>query len=198
MAAWPVCYVSLLLLIAFFNVPGSVHDSQVAESGNIYSKLEGVFLLTRAKCFVDSAIKKCVEGIPVQILPGSFGFFSTHRKLHLWKKGGNISMANSRVGNVHVAEVFFMGEGSRERSKGYTWRCWFCCIMSMQGWLGSIRFRIRTWNTLCKMQTKMFLLIVICFARSPWAWEVPLKGRKGGPQESFNLPLIDFQTKEEY
>jgi hypothetical protein len=36
--------------IAFFIVPGSVHDSQVAEFGNIYGKLEGVFLSTRAKC----------------------------------------------------------------------------------------------------------------------------------------------------
>ena len=41
--------------IAFFNVPGSIHDSQVAEFGNIYDKLEGVFLSTGAKCCVDSA-----------------------------------------------------------------------------------------------------------------------------------------------
>jgi len=41
--------------IAFFNVPGSVHDSQVAEFGKIYDKLEGVYLLTGAKCCVDSA-----------------------------------------------------------------------------------------------------------------------------------------------
>ncbi len=41
--------------IAFFNVPGSVHDSQVAEFGNIYDKLERVFLSTGAKCTVDSA-----------------------------------------------------------------------------------------------------------------------------------------------
>ena len=41
--------------IAFFKVPGSVHDSQVAEYGNIYNKLERVFLSTGAKCCVDSA-----------------------------------------------------------------------------------------------------------------------------------------------
>jgi hypothetical protein len=29
--------------IDFFNVPGSVHDSQVAELGKIYSKLEHVY-----------------------------------------------------------------------------------------------------------------------------------------------------------
>ena len=41
--------------IAFFNVPGSVHDSQVAEFGNIYNRLEEVYLSTGAKCCVDSA-----------------------------------------------------------------------------------------------------------------------------------------------
>jgi hypothetical protein len=41
--------------IALFNVPGSVHDSQVAEFGNIYNKLEDVYLATGAKCCVDSA-----------------------------------------------------------------------------------------------------------------------------------------------
>ena len=34
---------------------GSVHDSQVTEFGNIHDKLEGVFLLTEAKCCIDSA-----------------------------------------------------------------------------------------------------------------------------------------------
>jgi hypothetical protein len=29
--------------IAFINVPGSVHDSQVANYGNIYDKMESVF-----------------------------------------------------------------------------------------------------------------------------------------------------------
>ena len=38
---------------AFFIVPGSVHDSQVAEYGNIYNKLERVFLSTGAKCCVE-------------------------------------------------------------------------------------------------------------------------------------------------
>jgi hypothetical protein len=32
--------------IAFFNVPGSVHNSQVAELGKIYSKLERVYKTT--------------------------------------------------------------------------------------------------------------------------------------------------------
>jgi hypothetical protein len=41
--------------IAFFNVPGSVHESQVAELGKIYSKLEHVYKTTRGECCVDSA-----------------------------------------------------------------------------------------------------------------------------------------------
>ncbi len=41
--------------IAFFDVPGSVHDSQVAELGKIYSKLEHVYETTGGKCRVDSA-----------------------------------------------------------------------------------------------------------------------------------------------
>jgi hypothetical protein len=41
--------------IAFFNVPGSVHDSQVADLGGIYDKLEKVFETTGGKCYVDSA-----------------------------------------------------------------------------------------------------------------------------------------------
>jgi hypothetical protein len=36
--------------IAFFIIRGSVHDSQVAECGNIYGKLEAVFHSTGAKC----------------------------------------------------------------------------------------------------------------------------------------------------
>jgi hypothetical protein len=41
--------------IAFFNSPGSVHDSQVAELRKIYSKLEHMYKMTGEKCCVDSA-----------------------------------------------------------------------------------------------------------------------------------------------
>jgi len=41
--------------IAFFNVPGSVHDSQVADWGDIYLKLEAVYRSMGGKCTVDSA-----------------------------------------------------------------------------------------------------------------------------------------------
>jgi hypothetical protein len=41
--------------IAFFNVPGCVHDSQVAEFGRMYDKLEDVYRTTGRKCCVDLA-----------------------------------------------------------------------------------------------------------------------------------------------
>jgi hypothetical protein len=41
--------------IAYINIPGSVHDSQVAEYGNIYNKLECVYRRDGAQCTVDSA-----------------------------------------------------------------------------------------------------------------------------------------------
>ena len=44
--------------IAFFNVPGSVHDSQVAHWGRVYDKLGAVYANTGGKCTVDSAFGK--------------------------------------------------------------------------------------------------------------------------------------------
>jgi hypothetical protein len=41
--------------IAFINVPGSVHDSQVANYGKIYDKLASVYERDGAQCTVDSA-----------------------------------------------------------------------------------------------------------------------------------------------
>jgi hypothetical protein len=47
--------VTSVILIAFFNVPGSVLYSQVAELGKIYSKLEHVYKTMGGKCCIDSA-----------------------------------------------------------------------------------------------------------------------------------------------
>jgi hypothetical protein len=44
--------------IAFFNVPGSVHDSQVAHWGRVYDELGAVYDDTGGKCTVDSAFSK--------------------------------------------------------------------------------------------------------------------------------------------
>jgi DDE superfamily endonuclease len=41
--------------IAYINIPGSVHDSQIADYGSIYDKLESVYDRDGAQCTVDSA-----------------------------------------------------------------------------------------------------------------------------------------------
>ena len=44
--------------IAYINVPGSVHDSQIADYGNIYDKLEYIYERDGAQCTVNSAFGK--------------------------------------------------------------------------------------------------------------------------------------------
>ena len=44
--------------IAFKNVPGSVHDSQIADRANVYVKLEEVYNNNGGICVVDSAFRK--------------------------------------------------------------------------------------------------------------------------------------------
>jgi hypothetical protein len=41
--------------IAYINVPGSVHDSQVADNRKIYDELASVYQWDSAKCTIDSA-----------------------------------------------------------------------------------------------------------------------------------------------
>jgi DDE superfamily endonuclease len=41
--------------ICCFNMPGCMHDSKIAEVGNVYKKLERVYILTGGKCTADSA-----------------------------------------------------------------------------------------------------------------------------------------------
>ena len=48
--------------IAFFNVPGSDHNSQVAEQGKIYCKLEHVYETMGGKCCIDSAFVSIERG----------------------------------------------------------------------------------------------------------------------------------------
>jgi hypothetical protein len=75
--------------ISFFNVPGSVHDSQVAEFGNIYNKMEEVYHLYGAKCCVDLAFGHVMRGNffkSCQDLLGPNATTCELRKLDLCKK----------------------------------------------------------------------------------------------------------------
>jgi hypothetical protein len=76
--------------IAFFNIPGLVNDSQVAEYGNIYGRLEDVFWSTGAKCCVDSAFGNMEREFLYKLSQDLFGSLAPtrhERKLELWKKG---------------------------------------------------------------------------------------------------------------
>jgi hypothetical protein len=75
--------------IAFFNVPGSIHDSQVAEMGQIYRKLEKVYEKTGGKCCVDSAFSNADRQYlckSCQDLLGSSAPTQAERKMELQKK----------------------------------------------------------------------------------------------------------------
>ncbi len=57
------CWCFVLLRTAqfqwsFFNITGSVHDSQIADWDNIYLKLGSVYEKTGAKCMINSAFSK--------------------------------------------------------------------------------------------------------------------------------------------
>jgi hypothetical protein len=64
-------YVSCVLLfspdgtipICYYNVPGCIHDSKIADWGNIYSKLEGAYNRNGGICTVDSASSKRISHI---------------------------------------------------------------------------------------------------------------------------------------
>ncbi len=76
--------------IAFFNVPGPVQDSQVAEYGNICGKLEDVFWLKGAKCCIDLAFGQVNRENFYKLyqdLLGSLAPTCQERKLELQKKG---------------------------------------------------------------------------------------------------------------
>ena len=51
--------------IACYNVPGCIHDSTIADWGNIYKKLEGIYNAElQGKCTVDSAFSK--KNVPIR------------------------------------------------------------------------------------------------------------------------------------
>ena len=61
----PLCFSSVgfcpdgTIPIACYNVPGCIHDSTIAEWGNVYKKLENVYNSpVQGKCTVDSAFSK--------------------------------------------------------------------------------------------------------------------------------------------
>ncbi len=66
--------------IAFFNVPGLVHNSQVAEFENIHEKLENVLLLTWAKCCINLAFGNMRRDYLYKLCHDVFGSLALTRK----------------------------------------------------------------------------------------------------------------------
>jgi hypothetical protein len=96
--------------IAFFNVPGFVHDSLVAEYGNIYNKLEGVYLLSGAKCYVDLAFGSVTRGFlykPFQDHLGSDVSTRELRKLDLCKKREATSVRQTAEWGTQMLQTLF-------------------------------------------------------------------------------------------
>ncbi len=87
--------------MAYFNVPGCIQESQVAEWGNIYAKLEKIFDKYGVCCVVDSGFGKNKEIL----------WRNQHRMIYLQirlhtrrqnrcksEKGGYINAAIGRLG----------------------------------------------------------------------------------------------------
>jgi hypothetical protein len=75
--------------IAFFNVQGSVHNSQVAEYGNIHVKLKDVFWSTGAKCCINLAFGNMNREYLYKLSQDQFGSLAPTRharKMELQKK----------------------------------------------------------------------------------------------------------------
>ncbi len=96
--------------IAFFNVPGCVHDSQVTEFGKMYDKLEDVYRKTGRKCCVDSAFgsvkrnhlyKSCQDHL------GSKAPTRKERKLNLQQKMQATLARQSAEGGMLAMQTSF-------------------------------------------------------------------------------------------
>ncbi len=70
-----------MIPISFFNIPGSVHDSQFAKFGNMYNKLEEVYHLYGAKCCVDLAFGHMMRGYLYKLCQHLLGWNAPTREL---------------------------------------------------------------------------------------------------------------------
>ncbi len=137
-------YLDGTIPIAFFNIPGLVHNSQVVEYGNIYGKLEDVFWLTGAKCCIDLAFgqvnREYLYKLSQDLLASSA---PTHheRKLKLWKKGRQHRRCRQLSGECawfrpcsHGSRIDLCTK--RKESEGFASRWSYWSTICVQGWLG--------------------------------------------------------------
>ena len=95
--------------IAAFNMPGSFHDSSVAEYWGVYAKLEMMFDMFGVRCMADSAFSG-----------RSYILLSSHHKMSLiaivWRFGRHVMLqnfANHQSGGWVVFNPLFLGRKMR-------------------------------------------------------------------------------------
>jgi len=96
--------------IAFFNVPGSMHDSQVAHWGRVYDKLGAVYDETGRKCTVDSAFGKVNRPFLIKSLQDYLiSTMPTHQeqRLGLQRKQQVMSMRQAAEWGMRTMESLF-------------------------------------------------------------------------------------------
>ena len=96
--------------ITFFNVPGSVHDSQVAHWGRVYDKLSAVYDETGGKWTVDSAFGKV--NWPLLIKPSQDYLVSTmptrqEQRLDIQQKQQATLMRQGAEWGMHAIQSSF-------------------------------------------------------------------------------------------
>jgi hypothetical protein len=99
-----------MIPISFFNVPGSVHNSQVAEFGNTYNKLEEVHHLYGAKWCVDLAFGHVMRAYLYKLCQDLLGPNApTHelRKLDLCKKRQATSARQTAEWGIRMCQTSF-------------------------------------------------------------------------------------------
>ena len=118
--AWSQCDISLCFCLnrtiftAFVNVPGSVHDSQVAYWGRVYDKLESVYQETSGKCTVDSAFGKVKHSFLIKPSPDYLVLSApTHQdqRLDIMQKRQAMLMRHQWKGHVQHPIIFSLFEG---------------------------------------------------------------------------------------
>jgi hypothetical protein len=98
------------ITIAFFDVPGAVHDSQVAHWGRIYDKLEHVYNETGGKCTVDSAFGKVNRPFLIKLSQDVFVSSAlTHeeQRLEIMQKRQATSMRQAAKWGMHGIQSSF-------------------------------------------------------------------------------------------
>ncbi len=97
--------------IAFFNVPGCVHDSQVAIWGGIYNKLEPVYKSNGVVCVVNSAFGKIIQQFLIKSSQDYLCSDETellNAQKDIQTKGATTSIGQAAEGGMQASNLLFL------------------------------------------------------------------------------------------